>query len=245
MKPPHPDSIGKRQMDSAERLVRLGERAAAEIPERALVGLGSGSTAEAMVRALGNRVAAGFRMTGVATSSRTAGIANALGIPLRQISEIDMLDLCIDGADEIDPSLNLVKGRGGALLYEKLVAVRARRYVIIASSEKLVDRLGSRLPIPVEIVPFGWQHTAERVRALDLEPTLRMGTGNTPFVTDGGHHILDCRCQPIDDPGTLAMALKGITGVVEHGLFVGMAELALTIDEHGNIAEHVPNSRSA
>ncbi len=232
-------------MNSDERLLQLGRRAATEIPDGALVGLGSGSTAEAMVRALGKRVASGLQVTGVATSSRTAAMADELGIPLRQLSEIDMLDLCIDGADEIDPALNLVKGRGGALLYEKLVAVRARRYVVIASSEKLVDRLGSRVPIPVEVVPFGWQHTAARVRALGIEPTLRMETDDTPFVTDGGHHILDCTAEPIDGPLALARALKGITGVVEHGLFVGMAELALTIDEHGDITEHTPNARSS
>lgn len=231
-------------MDNADRLARIGERAADEIPQGALVGLGSGSTAEAMVRALGARVEAGLRITGVATSSRTAALATSFGIPLRQLSEIDMLDLCIDGADEIDPALNLVKGRGGALLYEKLVAIRARRLVIIASSEKLVDRLGSRLPIPVEVVPFGWRHTAERVRDLGLEPVLRMVAGDRPFLTDGGHHLLDCTDAPIDAPAAMAEVLKGVTGVVEHGLFVGMADLALTIDERGLITEHAPGSRS-
>lgn len=232
-------------MDSPARLARIGARAAEEVPDGSLIGLGSGSTAEAMVRALAERVAGGLRITGVATSSATAALASSLGIPLRQLSEIDMLDLCIDGADEIDPALNLVKGRGGALLHEKLVAVRARRLIIIASLEKLVDRLGSRLPIPVEVVPFGWRHTAERVRALSLEPTLRMVVSDTPFVTDGGHHILDCTSGPIHAPATMAEALKGVTGVVDHGLFIGMADLALTIDEHGIITEHVPGARSA
>lgn len=230
-------------MDSAARLARIGARAAGEVPDGALVGLGSGSTAEAMVRALGERVAAGLRITGVATSSSTAALASSLGIPLRQLSEIDMLDLCIDGADEIDPALNLVKGRGGALLYEKLVAVRARRLIIIASSEKLVDRLGTRLPLPVEVVPFGWRHTAGRVRDLGLDPVLRTETGDRPFVTDGGHHILDCTGRPIDDPEALANALKGVTGVIDHGLFAGMADLALTIDEAGGITEHTPRHR--
>jgi ribose 5-phosphate isomerase A len=230
-------------MSSAERLERIGERAASEISEGALVGLGSGSTAEAMVWALGKRVAAGLRMTGVATSSRTAELASSLAIPLRQLSEIDSLDLCIDGADEIDPALNLIKGRGGALLHEKLVAVSARRLIIIASSEKLVERLGTRLPLPVEVVPFGWQHTARRVGDLGLDPVLRMAAGDAPFTTDGGHHILDCTGGPFDNPATLANALKQVTGVVDHGLFVGMADLALTIDAAGRIQEHATQSR--
>lgn len=226
-------------MDSADRLARIGERAADEVPDGALVGLGSGSTAEAMIRALGRRVAAGLRMTGVATSSRTAALASESGIALRQLSDIDWLDLCIDGADEIDPRLDLIKGRGGALLHEKLVAVRARRLVIIASSEKLVDRLGMRLPLPVEVVPFGRRHTTERIRDLGLVPVPRTGSDGSPFVTDGGHHIMDCAGGPFDDAAALATALKGVTGVVDHGLFIGIADMALTIDESGAISEHV------
>jgi len=226
-------------MDNVERLARIGERAVDEIPDGAVVGLGSGSTAEAMIQALGRRIAAGLRLTGVATSSRTAALASERGIPLRQLSEVDWLDLCIDGADEIDPRLNLVKGRGGALLHEKLVAVRARRLVIIASSEKLVERLGMRLPLPVEVVPFGRHHTTERIRDLGLVPVLRAEADGSPFVTDGGHHILDCTGGPFDDAAALSIALKAVTGVVDHGLFIGIAHMALTIDESGNISEHV------
>ncbi len=225
-------------MDSAERLKRLGERAVCEIRDGARVGLGSGSTAESMIRALGSRVAAGLRITGVATSAQTSDLAASLSVPLCPLSEVDRLDLCIDGADEIDPALNLIKGRGGALLYEKLVAERADRLVIIASSEKLVDRLGTRLPVPVEVVPFGWQHTADRIRELGLDPVLRMGPDDTPFNTDGGHHILDCSGGPYDDPISVAKAVKQMTGVVDHGFFIGMADLALTVDDAGNIAEH-------
>lgn len=230
-------------MDSAERLARIGERAADEIPDGAIVGLGSGSTAESMVRALGRRVAGGLRLTGVATSSRTAALASESGIALCQLSEVDWLDLCIDGADEIDPRLDLVKGRGGALLHEKLVAVQARRLVIIASSEKLVGRLGIRLPLPVEVVPFGRRHTTERIRDLGLVPLLRTGSDGSPFVTDGGHHILDCTGGPFDDAAALAAALKSVTGVVDHGLFIGIADLALTIDESGEISEHIAEPR--
>lgn len=202
-----------------------------------VVGLGTGSTAEAMLHALGDRVASGLRITGVATSVRTATLANELRIPIRDLDHIDTLDVCIDGADEIDPDLNLVKGRGGALLYEKLVARRAKRLVIIASSEKLVARLGMRQPVPVEVIPRGWSHTAGTVAALGLKPDLRLGPEGDPYLTDGGHYILDCTTEPIADPAALAASLKLITGVVDHGLFIAMADLALTVDETGAIEE--------
>jgi ribose 5-phosphate isomerase A len=223
-----------------DRLTRLGVAAAGRIEDGMLVGLGTGSTAEAMVRALGARVGQGLRITGVATSFRTAELARSYGIPLKELAEIDRLDLCIDGADEIDPALNLVKGRGGALLFEKLVARRADRYLIIATDEKLVDRLGVRMPLPVEIVPTGWTHTAEAIAALGLAPALRKIDGGAAYLTDGGHYIVDC-AWPDDhqfDPATLATALKALTGVVDHGLFIGMAHTALTVDAAGAITEH-------
>ena len=224
-------------MDDSGRLSRLGTRAAAEIKDGSVVGLGTGSTADAMLRALGERVTSGLQITGVATSSATAALATKLNIPLRRLDDVESLDIGIDGADEIDPDLALIKGRGGALLYEKLVAQRARRLVIIAASEKLVDRLGTRFPVPVEIVPLGWSHTARSIVALGLDPTLRRTSDGEPFLTDGGHYILDCGTGPIDDPAETATALKLITGVVDHGLFVGMAELVLTVDASGLIGE--------
>lgn len=224
-------------MDDSGRLSRLGVRAAAEIKDGSIIGLGTGSTAEAMVRALGERVVSGLRITGVATSSRTAMLATKLGISIRELDDVEALDLCIDGADEIDPDLALIKGRGGALLYEKLVAQRARRLVIIAAAEKLVDRLGSRFPVPVEVVPVGWSHTARSIAGLGLRPALRRTPGGQPFTTDGGHYILDCVTAPIDDAPTTATALKLISGVVDHGLFVGMADLVLTVDAVGAIGE--------
>jgi ribose 5-phosphate isomerase A len=226
-------------MDDTQRLRLIGERAADEVPDGTTIGLGTGSTADAMLTALGERVRQGLRMTGVATSARTIARAREVGIPLTSLDDVTSLSVCIDGADEIDPGLNLIKGRGGALLYEKLVAERAVRLVIIASAEKLVDRLGMRLPLPVEIVPFGWSHTARRVATLGLEPALRLTGDGQPFVTDGGHHILDCATHGIEDPAALGASLKAITGVVDHGLFVGMASLALTIDADGTITEHV------
>lgn len=227
-------------MDNAGRLHALGVEAASRVEDGWLVGLGTGSTAEAMVNALGERVREGLSITGVATSRQTAEQATSLGIPLRELSAIDRLDLCIDGADEIDPALNLVKGRGGALLFEKLVARRADRYLIIATAEKLVDRLGTRMPLPVEVVPVGWTHTAETITELLMRPELRSKEDGSPYITDGGHYIVDCVWpeQSQVDPGSLAQALKALTGVVDHGLFIEMADLALTIDEAGAITEH-------
>lgn len=225
-------------MDDARRLQRIGERAAAEVPDGALVGLGTGSTADAMLTALGARVQDGLTITGVATSESTMARARDLGIRLVALDDVDQLDLCIDGADEIDPRLDLVKGRGGALLHEKLVAGRASRLIIIASSEKLVDRLGTRLPVPVEVVPFGHTHTRRALAELELNPTLRPGKNGSPFMTDGGHLIYDCDTGPIEDAAALASVIKAITGVVEHGLFVGMASFALTVDADGAITTH-------
>lgn len=226
-------------MDDAQRLQRIGERAAAEVPDGALIGLGTGSTADAMLEALGARVRDGLRVTGVATSDQTTRRAGELGIPLVSLEEIERLDLCIDGADEIDPALNLVKGKGGALLYEKLVAERTRRLIIVATSEKLVNQLGTRLPLPVEVIPFGFTHTMQSIADMGLNPTLRMGKNGSPFVSDGGHYILDCETGSIENPQELATTLKHITGVVEHGLFVGMTTMALTVDRDGVVSEHV------
>ncbi len=226
-------------MDSAERLRRVGERAAAEIVDGMIVGLGTASTAEAMVRAVGIRVADGLKMTGIATSERTAELARSLDIPLVALDDVDRIDLCIDGADEINPDVDVVKGRGGALLYEKLVARQADRYIIIASHEKLVAKLGVRLPLPVEVVPVGWKYTGESIAKLGVTQKLRLTAAGDAYVTDGGHYIFDCDAPAggFADPGGLATALKAIVGVVEHGLFIGMADLALTIDEDGVVTE--------
>ncbi len=222
-------------MDDAARLNHLAERAAAEVQDGMKLGLGTGSTADAFLKALGKRVAGGLQVSGVPTSTRTAELATRFGIGLLDFDEVDQLDLGIDGADEIDADLNLVKGRGGALLYEKLVALICDRYLIIASAEKRVVQLGTRLPLPVEAVPYGWRVTQARVRSLAGDPILRM-SGETPFKTDGGHFILDCKTGPILDPFSLDIALKEVTGVVDHGLFIGIATEAMVVDDAGDIA---------
>jgi ribose 5-phosphate isomerase A len=224
-------------MEEHERLQRLALAAADLVQPGMIVGLGTGSTASAVVDELGRRVAAGLTMTGVATSDRTADQARALGIPLSTLDEVAALDLGLDGADEIDPALNAVKGRGGALLMEKLVALSCAQFVLVASSEKSVDQLGVRLPLPIEIVRFGWKHTASRLESLGLAPQLRLASaaGDPPYITDQGNYILDCGPAPIASPGELAAAIKATAGVVEHGLFVGIAAAALQVDPEGEL----------
>ena len=228
-------------VDDTQRLAALARAAADEVRSGMKLGLGSGSTAEAVVRELGQRVANGLSITAVPTSERTERLARDVGIILVSMDEVERLDLGIDGADEIDPALNAIKGRGGALLHEKLVAIACDDYVIVAAAEKLVPRLGTRLPLPVEVVPFGWRQTAARLEALGCRPTLRptpsggAGPAGTPFLSDGGHFVLDCLTDPITDPPGLASAIKATTGVVEHGLFLGFAHRVLVAERDGAV----------
>jgi ribose 5-phosphate isomerase A len=202
------------------------------------LGLGTGSTAALFVEALGRRVAAGLDVVGVPTSEATRLQATALGIRLATLDEVAELDLTIDGADEIDPALDLIKGGGGALLREKIVAAASRRMVVVADGSKQVEALG-RFPLPVEIVPFGAETTRRRIAALlddlalPVDLRLRSGPDNRPFLTDGGHLILDLHLGRVPAAAQLASALKATLGVVEHGLFVGMAAGALIGTEHG------------
>jgi len=224
----------------ANRLKQAAADAALElITDGMAVGLGSGSTAELLLAPLAARVRAGLRVVGVPTSERTATLARDLGIPLASLVEQPHLDITIDGADEILlPSLTLVKGRGGALLREKLVAASTDREVIIADEGKLVAALGTHLPLPVEVIPFGWQYVAGLLRALGCEPVLRPAAPGQlataqPYITDGGNYVLDCRFSAIPDPLKLAQQIKLMTGVVEHGLFVGVAALAIVAGPTG------------
>lgn len=212
-----------------------GEAAAAQVESGMVVGLGTGSTARWVVEALGARVASGaLSIIGVPTSSQTAAQARSLGIPLATLEEAPALDLAIDGADEIQAgTLHLIKGAGGALLQEKLVEVAAARLIIVADTSKRVDRLGERFALPVEVVRFGWEGTRRRVEALGCAALRRTRADGTPFVTDEGHYLLDCRFGVIEDPTWLGAALKGVVGVVEHGLFLGMAAEAILAGPDG------------
>ncbi len=200
------------------------ERALDEVASGMLLGLGTGSTAEAMLRALGERLRAGRLrdVRGVPTSEATARLARELQIPLTTLDEHPALDLALDGTDEVDPRLDLIKGLGGALLREKIVASASRGLIIMADEGKRVSRLGERAPIPVEIVAFGRALVERRVRELGGAPELRRAADGRPFVTDEGHHIVDCRFGLFDPPAVDA-ALAAIPGVVGHGLFLGLA----------------------
>ncbi len=201
------------------------------------LGLGTGSTASRFVALLGEKVAAGLRVIGVPTSEATRKQAEALGIPLTTLEATPELDLVVDGADELDGSLRLIKGGGGALLREKIVAASARRMMVVADSSKKVAVLGA-FPLPVEVVPFGLGSTRLRLEraaaALGLAGaiTLRRRAGEA-YVTDGGHYILDCAFGAIPDPERLAAHLAAIPGVVEHGLFLGLASVALVAGPAG------------
>jgi ribose 5-phosphate isomerase A len=201
------------------------------------LGLGTGSTAEAFLDVLAPRVRGGLNITGVATSERTAVKARNLGIPVGDLDQVGDLDLVVDGADEADADLNLIKGGGGAHLIEKIVATSSKRMVVIADGSKLVKRLG-KFPLPVEVVKFGHATTARRIADAakkfrrEIVPVLRM-KDNAPFVTDSGNYIYDCTFKSIVNPAKLAIAISVIPGVVEHGLFVGIASTLILARETG------------
>lgn len=199
------------------------------------VGLGSGSTAELFIQEVGRRAQAGT-LTGLVTvssSEKSADLARSFGLEVKELADISALDVTVDGADEIETAnFGLTKGRGGALLREKLVAAASTLEVIIADESKLVAILGEKMPIPVEVTPFGWTHTAKRLQELGGEPVLRM-SGAQPYLTDGENYVLDCRFPPINDPKSLAASIKGLTGVVEHGLFIGMAGRVVIAGKNG------------
>lgn len=210
-----------------------GEAAVELIEDGMIVGLGTGSTAYWAIERIGARVKEGLRIRAVSTSVQSEKQALALGIPLLPWPELARIDVTIDGADEIDPRLQLIKGGGGALLREKIVASLSDKLLIVADESKLAEQLG-KFPVPVEIVPFAWQATRRQVQALGCEAELRGGEG-TPFVTDNGNYILDCRLGTIADALTLQTMLNAIPGVVENGLFLGMASAAFVAYADGTV----------
>ena len=202
-------------------------RAVEEVKDGMVVGLGTGSTAALAIEALGARVAAGLRVTSIPTSERSAALATQLRIPLTDFAAHRRLDLTIDGADEVElRSLGLIKGRGGALLREKIVAAASARVIVVVDESKLVPRLGARGMLPVEIVSFGWQTVLERIARHGLAPRLRSAAGE-PFVTDSGNYIADCAIEMLSNPATLDAQIAGIVGVVETGLFLGLASAVI------------------
>jgi ribose 5-phosphate isomerase A len=204
------------------------EAAAAQLQDGMIVGLGTGSTAAFAIDAIGKRVAQGLRIIGVPTSERTSEQATALKIPLASVAEHEWIDVTIDGADEVElGTLNLIKGRGGALLREKIVASSTKKLIIIVDESKLVTRLGSHDPIPVEVVSFGWETTERRLRRIGGNPVLRRANDGAIFVTDGGHYILDCKFGALPESADTEQRLNNTVGVVEHGMFLGMTGMVI------------------
>ncbi|HEV8015233.1 MAG TPA: ribose-5-phosphate isomerase RpiA [Stellaceae bacterium] len=202
-------------------------RAVEEVRDGMVLGLGSGSTVALVLEALAKRVAGGLKIAGIPSSERTAAAARRLGIPLTDFTAHRRLDLTIDGADQIARgSLDLVKGLGGALLREKMIALASDRMIVVADQSKLVERLGGATPLPVEIVRFGWPATLDRLAATGAAPVLRRD-GAEAFVTDNGNYIADCGCAAIPDPAALDHALRALFGVVATGLFCGLASMAI------------------
>ena len=223
-------------MDELKR--QAAARALEHVRDGMKLGLGTGSTAKHFVELLGERVRGGLNVIGVPTSEATRADAERCGIPLTTLDEIDRLDLTVDGADEMDPSLNLIKGGGGALLREKIVAAASDRMIVIADESKWVEVLG-RFPLPIEVVPFGLAATQRAIRQAFAETgvsgqmVLRKGKDGHVFVTDGGHWIIDAHLGGITDAPRLAGLLNPIPGVVEHGLFIGLAGMAVLAGAQG------------
>jgi ribose 5-phosphate isomerase A len=220
---PHVTGQDRQKRTAAERAVEM-------VHDGMRLGLGTGSTARHVLDVLGERRARGDLrdIVGVPTSSATAEYAGRLGIPLVTLDAVTALDLAIDGADEFDPALDLIKGLGGALLWEKIVAAAAARFVVVVDESKRVRRLGERAPVPVEVVPYGWRTQLARFEAIGAGPSLRMTPDGAPFLTDGGHYIVDCRFSDgIADAAQVQSALRACPGVVETGLFLGMASTVI------------------
>jgi ribose 5-phosphate isomerase A len=209
--------------------------AAKLVEDKMVVGLGTGSTAALFVGALAQRISEeGLRVWGIPTSEQTAKLARSLRIPLTTFAEHTQIDLTVDGADEVElGTLFLIKGHGGALLREKIVASASKRMIVVADETKLVDRLGARSSVPVEVVRFGWQVTESQLRRMGAKALLRQGPDQKPFTTDGGNYIIDCAFGPMEKPKEVARHLDHVIGSVEHGLFVGIASQVLVAGRDG------------
>ncbi|BCB02812.1 ribose-5-phosphate isomerase RpiA [Bacillus sp. KH172YL63] len=208
-----------------------GEKAVEEIKDGMTIGLGSGSTVYWTIKKIGERISQGLQIKAIPSSEETARLAKEAGIPLTSFAEVESLDLSIDGADEVDPDFHLIKGGGGALLREKFVDMFTKSFIVVIDESKLVPVLGS-FPLPVEVVPFGWEMTAKSLAEFGCNPVLRK-KGLDVFLTDNGNYILDCDFSSIGDPVKLHRELKQLTGVIETGLFTGMADKVIVGKEDG------------
>src|ERR1700691_2063969 len=220
-----------------EKEKEIAGRAAAELVRGGdVVGLGTGTTAYVAVVALGEREKADLKIIGIPTSLRTGDLASTVGIRLTTLDEHPEIDITIDGADEVDPQLRLIKGGGGALTREKVIASVSRKMVVVADSSKVVTTLG-KFPLPVEVIAFARTVVEKKIVALGGAPKLRLRPGHSPFLTDNGNQILDCSFGKIADPPALAQVLSDTPGIVEHGLFIGLAKVALV--GRGNSVEQI------
>ncbi len=229
--------------DEARGKRAAGEEAAAGVESGMVLGLGTGSTVAFFLEALGRRLEEGSirNVVGVPTSVRTQEHASRLGIPLTSLHQAGVLDHTVDGADEVDPSLDLIKGLGGALLREKMVAQATRHFTIIVDEGKVVERLGTRSPLPVEVVPFGWEAHIPFLEEFGCRASLRRGEDGAPFATDNGNFILDCRFSSgMENPWRVETALRGRAGVVESGLFLGMTAEVLVGGCGGGVSRKLP-----
>lgn len=224
-------------LDELKRQAAL--KAVDYVQDGMVIGLGTGSTAKHMILALGERIRRGLKIRGVPTSQETADLARSQGIALIESDNTWTLDLAIDGADQVDPQLCLIKGGGGALLKEKIVAAAARQLIIVVDHTKRVPMLGNSFPLPIEVVPFGWGNTAKQLEAIAGKAVLREREGR-PFRTEAGHFILDLHVGSITDPADLEIRLNQVPGVVETGLFVGRTSLLIVGTPEGVVLQTAP-----
>ncbi len=217
-------------MDAAEAAKIVAAQKSLEfVQDGMVVGLGSGSTATHFIKLLGEKVKAGLRIRSISSSKASEDLARSLSIPITDFRQSPVIDVAIDGADEIGPHLALVKGGGGALLREKIVASAAKRFIVVADSSKIVRRLG-KFPLPVEVIPMAAPLVEKQILALGISSKVRQAKTSGDYITDEGNLILDCACGEIADPEALAASIRAMVGVVEHGLFLNMAEMALVAD---------------
>jgi ribose 5-phosphate isomerase A len=223
--------MSTRDLDELKRAAAL--KAVDYVKDGMVIGLGTGSTAKYLVVALGEQVKAGMKLRGVPTSQETAILAKQSGIALIDTDNRWMIDVAIDGADQVDPGFNLIKGGGGALLKEKIVAASAKQFIVLVDHTKRVSVLGGSFPLPVEVIPFGWGNTARKIEGLTQSRVVLRERNGSPFYTEAGHVILDVHLARIDHPRELEIALNMIPGVVESGLFVGRTDMLIVGTPNG------------